>query len=200
MKPQPPDVIALPAPFASRYGVPVLTAVETMIFKARYFTACMQCGFCNDWCCSHGVDVDLLHLRAIEEHADGLEKYTGVPRSRWFRQTRTPDPEMPGGGSVRTRIVEGTCVFRSRAGRGCMIHAYCLERGLDYHTLKSIIDCLFPLTFWQGTLGPAEEVGDGSLVCLDTGPTLYRGLRGELEYYFGTSLVHALDAIEVGIV
>jgi hypothetical protein len=167
-----------------------------MIFTTRYFTACLECGFCNDWCCSHGVDVDLLHLREIEGHAAGLEAYTGIPRTRWFRRTRTPDPEMPGGGSVRTRIVEGACVFRNRNGRGCQIHAYCLERGIDYHTLKSIIDCLFPLTFWDGTLGPAQEAGDGTLVCLDTGPTLYRGLRGELEYYFGIGLVQALDAIE----
>jgi hypothetical protein len=142
------------------------------------------------------VDVDLLHKREIEAHAAGLEAYTGIPRARWFRKTRTPDPDMPGGGSVRTRVADGACVFLNRKGRGCLIHAYCLEQGIDYHALKSIVDCLFPLTFWEGTLGAALEASDGTLVCLDSGPTLYRGQRGEIEYYFGTSLVRALDKIE----
>ena len=75
---------------------------------------------------------------------------------------------MPGGGSVRTRVVDGACIFRDRRGRGCLVHAYCLERDLDYHTLKPLVDCLFPLTFSEGVLYPAIEVDDGSLICLDT--------------------------------
>ncbi|HXQ30220.1 MAG TPA: hypothetical protein VN848_13240 [Gemmatimonadales bacterium] len=188
--------LSLPRPFVSRYGVPVLTSVESVIFQRRYFTDCMACSFCHDWCCSHGVDVDLAHLRVIKAHAPALAAYTGIPRRQWFRRTITRDNEMPGGGSVRTRVTNGACVFLDRAGRGCRIHAFCLERGLDYHELKPIVDCLFPLTFADGTLTTAPEVDDNSLVCLDTGPTLYRGLRGELEYYFGTDLVHTLDGIE----
>ena len=41
-----------------------------------------------------------------------------------------------------------------------------------------------------------DEVEDGTLVCLGQGPTLYQGVRSELEYYFGPSFVEELDAIE----
>jgi hypothetical protein len=193
-----PRIVALPASFPSRYGVPVLSAVDLAIFDGRYFTHCMQCSFCHDSCCAEGVDVDLLHLRALEMHADELEARTGIARDRWFMQEHSGDLEMPGGGSVRTRVVDGACVFRDRRGRGCLVHAYCLERDLDYHTLKPLVDCLFPLTFSEGILCPADEVEDGTLVCLDTGPTLYRGVRDELGYYFGKGLLLALDAVEAG--
>lgn len=193
-----PHVVSLPSSFPSRYGVPVLSAVDLAIFHRRYFTHCMQCSFCHDSCCQHGVDVDLLHVPALEAHADALEARTGIPRDRWFTGEYSPDPEMPGGGSLRTRVVDGMCVFHDRRGRGCHVHAYSVERGLDYHTLKPIIDCLFPLTFSEGVLYPAVEVDDGTLICLDTGPTLYRGVREELMYYFGEELVLALDAVEAG--
>jgi hypothetical protein len=67
---------------------------------------------------------------------------------------------------------------------------------MDYHELKSLVDCLFPITFADGTLCPADEVTDGTLICADTGPTLYRGLRGELAYYFGEEFVSELDELE----
>ena len=191
-----PVIVSLPASFPSRYGVPVLSAVDVTIFGRRYFTHCMQCSFCHDSCCQHGVDVDLLHVPALEAHAEELEARVGIPRDQWFTGEYSPDPEMPGGGSLRTRVVDGACIFRDRTGRGCHVHAYALERGIDYHTLKPIIDCLFPLTFSEGVLYPAIEVDDGSLICLDTGPTLYRGVRDELGYYFGEGLLHALDAVE----
>ena len=33
-----------------------------------------------------------------------------------------------------------------------MIHRFCLEEGLDYHTLKPMVSILFPLTFEHGVL------------------------------------------------
>jgi len=71
-----------------------------------------------------------------------------------------------------------------------------LDHGIDYHEIKSLVDCLFPITFADGTLYPADEVGDGTLICTDTGPTLYRGLRSELAYYFGDDFVSVLDGLE----
>jgi hypothetical protein len=187
----------LPHAFPSRYGAPTIARVDTGIFAYRYFTHCLRCGFCHDQCCEHGVDVDLLHARAILRHADDLERYSGIARSRWFEREVEDDDDLPGGGAMRTRVEDGRCVFLKRNGRGCLIHAFCLERGIDYHDLKSIVDCLFPVTFEGDLLCPADEIADSELVCMNQGPTLYRGVRDEIRYYFGDACVHALDELEL---
>ncbi len=189
-------VHTLPKPFPSRYGVPVIAHIDLSIFQKQYFTHCLSCTFCADSCCSHGVDVDLYHVDRINERAEALEAYTGINRDQWFGEARIDDPELPGGGSVRTRVVGGACVFLDRQDRGCLIHKFCNELGTDYHDLKSIVDCLFPLSVMDNTLYPASEVEDRTLACVGTGPTLYRGLRDELLYYFGEELVGVLDGLE----
>ena len=82
--------------------MPVIRHVDLSIFQKQYFTHCLQCTFCADSCCSYGVDVDLLHVDRIMQRADALEAYVGVPREEWFTRERIDDPELPGGGSVRT--------------------------------------------------------------------------------------------------
>jgi hypothetical protein len=71
-------------------------------------------------------------------------------------------------------VVNGTCVFNNR---GCGIHSYCLDQGLDYHTLKPTLCWLFPLVIESGALCPQNNVLDRSLVCVDQGLTLYAGQR-----------------------
>jgi hypothetical protein len=188
--------LPLPHDFPSRYGVPVLRAVDTEIFRRQYFTHCLQCTFCNDWCCQFGVDVDRLHADRILAHADALEAYTGISRRRWFTGERETDADAPGGETWRTSVTDGACVFLNRKGRGCLLHAFCLEQGIDHHDLKSIVDGLFPLTFEDGVLCAAVEAHENELVCLGTGPTLYRGIREEVRYYFGEEIVTVLDAME----
>ena len=189
--------LKLPRAFPSRDGVPVISRVDPRIFTYHYFTHCLQCNFCHDWCCSHGVDVEVPRASAILKHADSLEAYTGITRDRWFENEVERDPDFPGGAAMRTRVENGACVFLGRDGRrGCTIHAFCLERGIDYHELKSIVDCLFPLTFDGTSLCAADEVIDGDLVCMDQGPSLYHGVRSEIAYYFGNACVAALDAME----
>jgi hypothetical protein len=78
-----------------------------------------------------------------------------------------------------------------------MIHSYALERGIDYHELKPMVSVLFPLTFDYGLLHPSNEIEDRSLQCYGDGPTLYRGVRDEVAYYFGDALVNELDAFEL---
>lgn len=195
-----PTILSLPRPFPSRDGVPVITRVDASLFTERYFTDCLACGFCHDWCCSQGVDIELPRVAAIMRHADALEVYTGIPRERWFEPGVDRDDEFPGGGARRTRVEDGACVFLNRAGRGCTIHGYCVARGIDYHDLKSMVDCLFPVTFAGDLLCLSDEVTDGELVCMDQGPTIYRGTRPEIAHYFGDACVAALDAIEATIV
>jgi hypothetical protein len=182
--------------------VPIVSRVDTAIFRHRYFVQCMQCAYCFDSCCQYGVDVDASNVERLRAQADDLERYTGVPRDRWFTGEWTDDAEFPGGRHTRTRVEGGACVFRNRGrhgnGRGCMIHSYALERGLDYHDLKPMVSALFPVTFDDGLLHPSTEIVDRSLQCVDDGPTVYRGIRDEIGWYFGADLVQELDALEVG--
>ena len=187
------ELVALSQAYPSRYGVPVVRHADPTIFDKRYYTDCLGCGFCADRCCSYGVDVDLLHVDAMMARREALEAYTGVAAADWFQGDVVPGDDMPGGGTRRTNVADGACVFLDRERRGCQIHRFADEFGLDYHDLKSIVDCLFPLTVNDDTLAPADEVDDGTLVCVAQGPTLFEGLRGELTYYFGTELVAELE-------
>jgi hypothetical protein len=189
-------LIPLSQTYPSRTGVPVLTHVDEEIFRLKYFRHCLECTFCHDMCCQHGVDVDIENVGRLQAHAEGLQELVGVPSTRWFQNRFARDDEFPGGKYTRARVVDGNCVFLDRQSRGCLIHRYCLEQGIDYHELKPIVSCLFPLTFGGGVLQVAEEVEDGSLVCAGMGEPLYRGAREDLRYYFGDGLIAELDDLE----
>ena len=55
-----------------------------------------------------------------------------------------------------------------------------------------------PVTFDGGLLHPSNEISDRSLQCYSDGPTIYRGVRGEIAWYFGQELVAELDRLEGG--
>lgn len=189
-------MIHLSRAYESMMGGPVLSAVDPAIFTLRYFTHCMECGFCKDACCDHGVDVDLGNAERIKALPQDFHDRVGVPAAEWFTDEIVPDPEFPGGAHVRTRVKDGTCVFRNPQARGCAIHGYCLENGLDYHRFKPMVSALFPVTFEAGVLTASGEAADGSLICGGQGPSLYDGARDELAYYFGAGLVAELDKLK----
>jgi hypothetical protein len=170
-----PDV-TLSRPYTARSGRPVVARVERAVFERRYFAACLACGYCNDACCGYGVDADAEVVGRVLAQAAAIERRVGVPRG-----------------------VDGTCVFKSRTGRGCLLHAYALETGQDYHLVKPMVSALFPLTFGDGALTLSQELADDTLVCRDDGPTAYEAVRPELEYYFGAELVAELDGIAQAI-
>ncbi len=174
----------------------MIDRVDTAIFVRTYFVQCMQCGYCKDSCCQYGSDIDGENVTRVEAHAAELERYTGVPRERWWTGVWNDDAEFPGGRQTRTAVEGGACVFRSRAGRGCMLHSFADSRGLDYHELKPMVASLFPVTFDGGLLHPSNEIVDRSLQCIDDGPSLYKGVRSEIDWYFGSALVAELDALE----
>jgi hypothetical protein len=185
-------------PYPSRYGAPVIDRVDTAIFFRTYYVNCMECTYCHDSCCQYGSDIDGDNVARVQAHADELERYTGVPRERWFTGEWNNDVEFPGGRQTRTAVENGSCVFRNRTARGCLLHSFALDRGLDYHEIKPMVAWLFPVTFDGGLLHPSNEIEDRSLQCIDDGPTLYKGVRGEIEWCFGSALVAELDAIERG--
>jgi hypothetical protein len=188
-------VVRLSRDYVCVQGAPVIHSVDTAIFALRYFMRCMACGFCDDQCCSYGVDIDLGNVARLKALGEDFASRIAAPRSEWFTDTVVEDPEFPTGRYVRTRERGGRCVFRSKAGRGCAIHGYALEKGIDYHDLKPMVSTLFPATFDYGVLGPSSEVVDKSLVCSGDGPTVYKGARDELTYYFGPEFVAELDAL-----
>ncbi len=189
------SVVALDHDYPSIFAAPVIRAVDTDIFALRYFTHCMACGFCNDQCCSYGVDIDRDNMERLRGLGPAFEAFAGVLQAGWFKPEIVEDREFPSGAHGRTSAVDGKCVFADRKGRGCRIHAYCLEKGLDYHVYKPMVSILFPLTFEHGVLVPSPEAVDGSLVCAGDGPSVYDGMRGEVAYFFGKDLIAALDAL-----
>ncbi len=189
-------ILVLDAEYECALGGPVLRAVDPNIFTLRYFTHCMTCGFCKDACCDHGVDIDLGNAARLRDLPQDFYDRIGAPSNEWFTAEVMRDAEFPGGAHVRTNVRDGACIFRNQAARGCAIHAYCLEQGLDYHLLKPMVSVLFPVTFEQGVLTAAGEAADGSLVCGGGGPSLYDGARDELRYYFGPGLICELDELK----
>jgi hypothetical protein len=187
---------ALSRSYLCRWGVPVVGSVDTDIFVRRYFVQCLQCSYCFDSCCQYGVDVDETNVKRLRAHTADLEQYTGVTHDRWFSDEWRTDAEFPGGRHTRTRVENGACVFRNRSARGCMIHSFAVDRGIDYHELKPMVSVLFPVTFDDGLLHPSSEIADGSLQCVGDGPTVYRGVREEIGWYFGSFLLAELDGME----
>ncbi len=187
--------IPLSRDYPCRGSGPVLRAVDRSIFILRYFQPCMGCGFCRDSCCTWGVDIDLGNVSRLKALPQDFKALVSVPETEWFTHDVVQDVEFPGGAHVRTAIVDGACVFRNRAGRGCLIHSYALGNGLDYHDIKPLVSTLFPVTFERGVLAPAGDLADGSLICAGAGLTLYQGAREELRYYFGDPLIAELDAL-----
>src|SRR5262249_41682559 len=94
---------------------------------------------------------------------------------------------------------DGACVFLNRRGRGCLLHAHALARGEPVEGLKPLVCILFPVLFEEATLIVPSEIEDRSLVCLGTGPSLYRSARADLEAYFGPELIAELDALEARV-
>ncbi len=183
--------------YTGRHGVPVISHLDDEIFVYRYFAHCLSCSYCHDACCSHGCDVDVANVGRLQAAAGPIEAYVGVPSTEWFVDEVRNDPEFPGGATTRTRVRNGSCVFLNRRGRGCLIHSYCLEQGIDYHDLKPAVCAQFPVTWENGLLRPSDEFAAQDLACYDDGPTVYRGARDELGHYFSPELVAELDEIEI---
>ena len=179
--------------YPSVWSRPVLRAVDTEIFRLRYFQRCLACDFCGDQCCDHGVDIDQANAERLLALGDDFQSRVGISREGWFTKESVPDEEFPSRRHLRTQVRNGKCVFHGAQGRGCTIHAWCIDNKVDYHTLKPMVSVLFPLTFEHGVLVPSNEMKDGTLVCGGRGETLYDGVRDELAWYFGGAFVRELD-------
>ena len=188
-------IVKLAQAYPSIYGTPVIDKIDTAIFTERYFTHCFQCDFCFDSCCQHGVDVDLINLERMRARLRDLEVHLDSSYVDWFHSTLEACAECPGEGLARTKNAGNRCVFLNPSQRGCRVHSFCLAEQIDYHTLKPMICSLFPITFDNDLLRPADDVIDRTLICLGSGETLYTGVRSELEHYWGAEFVSELDQL-----
>jgi Fe-S-cluster containining protein len=189
-------IIQLSQAYRCRYGVPVISGVDTAIFVKTFYGECMECTFCHDACCQYGADVTALDHANIQAQADELEDYLGLPRGRWFTHSWQVEADWPGGKATGTRVEDERCVFLNRQGRGCRLHSYAMEKGIDVHEIKPMVCLLWPVTWWEGVLQPSNEIVDNDLICLGPGQTCYRSSRNDIAYYFGAHLVSELDGLE----
>ncbi len=175
--------------------VPALQQVDSDIFSLRYYAHCMQCTFCHDSCCQYGCDVNIGERDKILFMKDALQPYISAPPEQWFKTEVFEDPEYPTGKFVRSQTKDGACVFLNRKNRGCGIHTFALEKGLDYHDVKPMVCWMFPVCWDKGVLRPSSDIRD-DLQCKGEGPTIYEMTRPELKHVFGDALVEELDALK----
>ncbi len=175
-------------------SVKALHHVESEIFTLKYFGRCMGCTFCHDSCCQYGCDVNIGERDAILASQQALKPYVSFPVDQWFGEQVFEDAEYPTGRYVRANKVDGACVFLNRSSRGCGIHRYCAEKGVDYHTLKPMVCWLFPVCWDKGVLRPNTDVKD-DLACFGNGMTLFEASKDEIAKVFGSELVAELAAI-----
>ena len=125
----------------------------------------------DDGCCSHGAfftdDDDLARVTAsVAALTDEDWQLAAVGRVAWTEEDSAHDDS--GKGSLRTRVVDGACVFLNRpghpAGAGCALHAMALRTGR--HPLETKPDVC-----WQLPVRREQEWvtrTDGTQVLVDT--------------------------------
>ena len=98
----------------------------------------------DDGCCSHGAfftdEDDLARVTAAVADLDDDDwQLAPVGRGAWTEQDDADDAEE-GARSLRTRVVDGACVFLNRpgfpGGTGCALHRMALRTGLHPLTTK----------------------------------------------------------------
>jgi Fe-S-cluster containining protein len=186
------DILQMSKSYKSINGLPIISKIDTGIFTNKYLINCMNSD-CNDKCCSYGVDVSGYEIKQIMNYKELLEDYLRISSDDWFSDIIFKDNEYPSGYYRRTKTINGRCVFLNIKGKGCRLHSFAIENGIDYHKIKPMISCLFPITFDNGVLQPSHEIYDKELYCMNAGLPLYDGVKEDIKYYFGLDMFKELD-------
>jgi hypothetical protein len=119
-----------------------LTSAWTCIFGRG--CAGVVAGRPDDGCCSHGAfftdQDDLARVgRAMEQLTDADWQLAALGRQEWTEEDAADD-EADGERALRTRVVDGACVFLNRpgfpGGTGCALHRMALRTGVHPLTTK----------------------------------------------------------------
>ncbi|MCW2580261.1 MAG: uncharacterized protein JWR82_1862 [Blastococcus sp.] len=131
-----------------------LTSAWTCIFGRG--CAGVVAGRPDDGCCSHGAfftDADDRSrvTAAVAELSDDDWQLAAVGRNDW---TEADDSEADDEPALRTRVVDGACIFLNRpgfpGGQGCALHRMALRTGVHPLTTK-------PDVCWQLPVRRAQE-------------------------------------------
>jgi hypothetical protein len=125
----------------------------------------------DDGCCSHGAfftdDDDLARVTAsVAALTDEDWQLAPVGRVAWTEEDSAHDDS--GKGSLRTRVVDGACVFLNRpgfaGGQGCALHRMALRTGVHPLTTKPDVCWQLPVRREQEHV----ERPDGTTVLVST--------------------------------
>lgn len=123
----------------------------------------------DDGCCSHGAfftdEDDLARVTAAVADLDGTDwQLAPVGRGAWTEE----DDAEGGPRSLRTRVVDGACVFLNRpgfpGGGGCALHRMALRTGLHPLTTKPDVCWQLPVRREQ----EHEDRPDGTRILVTT--------------------------------
>ncbi len=165
--------------------------VSTRIFRRKYFVRCLDCPLCQDMCCWYGCDIDIGERDRILTYAQDLEAAVGVPASGWFEEQTKQNPDYPSGRYTRSKVYHQRCVFYDHTLRGCYLHRFAIEKGMDPHFLKPMVCFLFPLTWHRDCLSVSRFLNE--LPCKNQGLSIFSAQKNELAYYLGDDFVSELQ-------
>jgi len=168
--------------------------INQSLFIKKYLANCIGCSFCDDICCSYGCPADLVEVDRIISYADQLETIINIPSSSWFKNEITVNPDYPSGKVRYTKVYNNKCVFHKNGYRGCLLHSFCIEKGIDIHLLKPMVCCLFPVTWEKECLLASEFLEE--LPCKDSGISIFEAQKNELMFYLGGSFVTELEGTQ----
>ena len=124
----------------------------------------------DDGCCSHGAffteEDDLLRVTAaVADLTDEDWQLAPVGRGNWTEQENADDEGVR---SLRTRVLDGACVFLNRpgfaGGTGCALHRMALRTGLHPLTTKPDVCWQLPVRREQEHV----ERPDGTTILMTT--------------------------------
>ena len=172
-----------------------ITSIDEGILRSRYFARCMECNECDDNCCNYGCPVDISEAGRILTYREDLEKKINVPAEEWFLEGTESLIGFPSEEIKRTRVINGKCVFHNINSRGCYLHQFALERGIDPHSIKPMICFLFPLT-WEGSCLYVSEFLE-ELPCKNIGVTILESQIHEMSLYLGEEFIKEVNGLLV---
>jgi hypothetical protein len=192
--------ITLSKPYPSRYGLPVVDGIDTDIFSTRYPSFGCMGMHCNDICCSGGAVMDIIAFNKLKAFS-GCKEFEKMV---WEGLAFEKYPYYPGGMGCYTPIVEGMCIFKNRASRGCGIHSLCVKNGIEVRELKFFACCIFPVEVNRVqdephilTVGYELRHEGFDFDCKFAGDsTVYECAREDIDYYFGRELVDVMDEVK----